>query len=649
MSINENEEIKNLKSLLLFPQSNFDEIEIQNRLRDCYVKLLNRLQADTDMSPILAELRAFALAQIDALPEFFDALNLKIRPVEVRYHSCIITDEEVEFVAKTMHEKWLASLNLLEFGDEQNEDQRSFNLLSHSRQRFYREIFYCFPVALKQVDLELVKPGELNYFKPEISDSIARALHERYRLLMRNSEKDTDIQNALKASYLLDVVYYKDDFDSLPPEIQNANFDSAYHIPTKLLAIGYIMEQASRDIEPNLLMLDDADIETMAKLEHERWSWEKRLSGFVYGSVKTATTHHCLKPYNELSEFEKNKDRDQVKLYPLIIRDLDYIVRPICLTPHDEISYVYRKPSEIEKCILILEKQSNDIVNLLQTGEKNADDYSLMLKEVEKQLKRAVYGFNEVRDSIRQSEYVQRSILASRLFFRTCFPDSFLLFKPLDIVSGDFYFVSQLGEYKIVATADCTGHGISASLLTMVCCNYLDNAVNVYKLCDPAEILRFLFPRLEEFLSRQQNRMSKGAEMDISVCSVHQQSGTLRYASINQPLILIENGEAKKLNPTRCVGSKVPVISDDNFSSNVINLTKGSMIYMFSDGFLDQFGGVKGESKRFGLKRLTSLLADNSGFSMTLQREILNESLENWRKSAEEMQTDDMIMVGVKF
>lgn len=652
MHIAYNQSSNEFGSLLLFHDHEVESSKVMRELRNAYSLLLDRLSKDPQLNPYFSSLKEFAASQIDYLPSFFNLLNLKIRPVVEVYHSCIITDEEVNLVARTMHNSRMANVDTA-LADGLDTDLGPFDTLDSSLRRFYRELFYCFPIVLKSASYEAVKPNELGYFKPEIAGSIARLLHERYRYLMRRKDLHKNLVDAMETSSLVDARYSELEFDRLPEKIKNSNYDSAYHIPTKLLSIGYTMERASRDIEPGLLILDEADVETMAKLEHERWCWEKRLSGFIYGSEKSTTTHPCLVPYDELSEFEKDKDRDQVKLYPLIIMDLDYVVRPIRLCPHDEISYIYRKPSEIEKSILILEKQSDEIARLIESKKGCGDSndmgiYISTLKTMEKQLNRALFGFNEVRDSIRRSEYIQRSILASKLYFRSCFPDSFLLFKPLDIVSGDFYFVSQIEDKKLIAVADCTGHGISAAMLTMVCCNYLDIAINVHQLTDPAEILKFLFPRMEDFMYRQTGKNDSGDGMDIAICTLQPENNVLRYAGINRPLLMAKASRIDFLKPVRCFWNKLAVVSSSTFSSQEICMGKGDSFYLFSDGVIDQFGGVIGAVQKYGQKRFSSLLHDCCSYSMSLQREFINENIENWRTPANEPQTDDIIVVGIR-
>lgn len=644
-----NESHKGLDSLFLLPEMSVDAYE-ENRIREVlrghFTILLLRLESDSQMMPLLAEsnLRTFALAQIDSLTSFFNELSLKIRPASEFYHSCIITDEEVDAIAQHIHNQWIENVQNHDDSDE-SLYLCPFEMLPYNRKRFYREIFYCIPVALKMVGYEVVKPNETEFLRSEITESIARALHERFRHLIRSV--NDEVINSVNLSYLHDVKYQETEFDSLPPAIKNANFDSAYHIPTKLLAIGYTLDYQDNGAETALLSLDEGDIETMAKLEHERWCWEKRLSGFIYGEVKTLSTHHCLKPYDELSEFEKSKDRDQVVSYPLIIRDLNYKVVPVSQEHIGKITYTYRKPSEIEKDMLILEQQVNAISDLLNTTEKSNIDLSIStLDAINNRLNHALAGFNDVRDSIRRSEHIQRSILASKLFFRTCFPDSFLLFKPLDIVSGDFYFVSQIDDIKIIAVADCTGHGISAGMLSMVCCNYLDNAVNVQGLTDPGAILKMLFPVLEEFLYRQTGQSGSGEGMDISICSLQPDSQILRYAGVNRPLLLFRR-ELEVVTPLRCIGNKQTMVLSDSFRTNEFQLAKGDRFYLFSDGITDQFGGDMSAPQRFKQKRLADLLSEIHDYPMQRQCELLNETIEKWRASANETQTDDIIVVGV--
>ena len=259
-----------------------------------------------------------------------------------------------------------------------------------------------------------------------------------------------------------------------------------------------------------------------------------------------------------------------------------------------------------------------------------------------------MHGLADVRDGIRRSEQTQQSIFASKLFFKTCLPDSFLLFKPLDVVSGDFYFVSKIHGQIIFAAADCTGHGMPGAMLSMICYNFLDIAVNDHNLTDPVAILKFVFTKLENLIYRQTGRSMSGDGMDIAVCAFLPDTLLLSYAGVNRPLYLIQKEKIREIKSIRHLGNKSDIINNNSLNSQRILLNKGDQFYIFSDGFADQFGGDTIPTKKIGTKNFASMLIENSNLSMPIQREKLNETVENWRKQGQDEQTDDIMVIGVK-
>ncbi len=158
---------------------------------------------------------------------------------------------------------------------------------------------------------------------------LARAIHSRYLHEIKNQILKADNYIFYNPGNLENQ--YVSDFDDLPDDIKYSNIDNAVHIPTKLLSIGYKIRQVKKGFRPFALHLNQEEIETMARVEHIRWSWEKRLNGWVYGNSKDEVikTHPNLISYEQLSESEKQKDRELVKLIPAFLHDIDYEAFPV--------------------------------------------------------------------------------------------------------------------------------------------------------------------------------------------------------------------------------------------------------------------------------------------------------------------------------
>ncbi len=290
---------------------------------------------------------------IDDIPEKLNKLKLSIRSYRDRFFSCIITDEEVDLLASHEHYKWVNEMSSegWEYGEELDAegkvhpDLTHFPDLSKERQGFYRELIYTIPVIFVRCGFEIFKPAEEEFRKKELLENLARAIHARYRKLMAQMDeksKEDSIYEKLNIVSDHNRENFTKDFDELDDNIKSSNTDSAYHIPTKLLSIGYKIEEAEKNTEHVLLCLSKTDIETMAKLEHERWAWEKRLNGFTYAPERDdeKKKHHCLIPYRELPELEKEKDRDQVKFYPYLLKDINFNVVPLKPEQLQNISYI---------------------------------------------------------------------------------------------------------------------------------------------------------------------------------------------------------------------------------------------------------------------------------------------------------------------
>ena len=644
------------QSILQNQKTTIDETAIRNDCNRLFLALFNRLSDDEEIAPFLNELPELANDILDEFPGFFESINIKIQAYEDFCHTCIITDEEVTEIARKIHSIWLekkynqgyVSYEQLDDANTVNPDLVQFDIINENRKRFYREMVYCVPVLLKELAFELIKPNETEFFKPKLAEQIARALHERYRYLMNSDAMQKETMKAYESTYLFDAQYVGLEFDQLNESIKHSNIDSAYHIATKLLSIGYSITKAEQHIEPNLLILDASEIETMSKLEHERWCWEKRLSGFIYGKAKTDKTHYCLVPYDQLSEFEKSKDRDQVEQYPMVIKDLRYEVKSIHADKLQNISYQLRRQSNIEKSMLAIEKQYDIIAKAIESNPSDIMSYKETLESTKNGLGDALQVLKDVRDGIRRSEQTQQSIFASKLFFKTCLPDSFLLFKPLDVVSGDFYFVSKIHGQIIFAAADCTGHGIPGAMLSMICYNFIDIAVNDHNLTDPVAILKFVFNKLEALIYRQVGRSASGDGMDIAICAFQPDTLLLSYAGVNRPLYLIQNGNIREIKAIRYLGNKSDIVNNNSLNSQRMLLNKGDQFYIFSDGYADQFGGETIPTKKIGTKTFASIIAQNSTLSMSLQREALNTFIEKWKLQGNEAQTDDVMVIGVK-
>ncbi len=254
------------------------------------------------------------------------------------------------------------------------------------------------------------------------------------------------------------------------------------------------------------------------------------------------------------------------------------------------------------------------------------------LNEVEEKQK-------EITDSINYAKRIQEAILPSLDFIKTHLPNSFIYYQPKDIVAGDFYWGEKVGNDFFIAAADCTGHGVPGALVSVVCCNALNRTVNEFKLTEPGKILDKTRELVLESFSKNGGDIKDG--MDISLMRIN--GNTVKWAGANNPLWYYQNKELKEIK-----ANKQPIGKTDNpeaFTTHTIELQKGDSLYLFTDGFADQFGGPKG--KKFKYKQLEDLLVSSNDLSISEQHLTLKNTLNNWRGKLE--QVDDICVIGIRF
>jgi serine phosphatase RsbU (regulator of sigma subunit) len=245
---------------------------------------------------------------------------------------------------------------------------------------------------------------------------------------------------------------------------------------------------------------------------------------------------------------------------------------------------------------------------------------------------------NEILSSIEYAERIQRAILPPSKSIEEALPDSFVFYQPKDIVAGDFYWLEQKDGKVLVAAADCTGHGVPGAMVSVICNNGLNRAVREHGLTDPGQILDKAREIVVKEFEKSEEDVKDG--MDIALCSL--EGKTLKYAGAYNPLWLIRNGEL-----TEYKADKRPIGKIENpapFTTHTVELESGDSIYMFSDGFCDQFGGAKGKKyKSANFKRFLLSIQDND---MSTQRELVQKEFDKWRGSEE--QVDDVCVIGVR-
>ena len=292
----------------------------------------------------------------------------------------------------------------------------------------------------------------------------------------------------------------------------------------------------------------------------------------------------------------------------------------------------------LEKNAILIEQKEEIQAQRDEIGEQR-DEIMAQRDHIERQSK-------EIQASINYAQRIQRALLTPEEAISRVFPDHFLLYKPRDIVSGDFYWVGQFGDNKVCIVADCTGHGVPGGFMSMLGMTNLNYIVD--KELGPDAILNRLRDAIISNLRQSENSASDMNAhvldgMDAAVYVVNERLMKLSYAGANNPLVLIRNGEVQVLKADRM---PVGIFARMNpFVSTTIDLQRGDCLYTYSDGFQDQFG--VGSDRKFMGSRLRKLLLKIHQRPMSEQKEILNREYEQWRGPAEN-QTDDVVIMGVR-
>jgi len=271
--------------------------------------------------------------------------------------------------------------------------------------------------------------------------------------------------------------------------------------------------------------------------------------------------------------------------------------------------------------------------------------------EVVKQKDEIEMKNKDITDSINYAQKIQEAILPSETDIALHLPNNFILFKPKDIVSGDFYWFSKKEEKAFIAAADCTGHGVPGAFMSMIGNSLLNEIVNDNGVNEPAKILQELKEGVIKSLKQTGEAGKQKDGMDIALCAFDFKNNILEFSGAYNPLIRIRDGI---LEETRSDRMPIGIYSDDGgkvFTNHKFEMEKGDVYYFYTDGFVDQFGGPKG--KKYMGKRFKKLLLEIHGQPMTKQKEKLNEVVEGWKAYESKdggvyEQMDDILVIGVK-
>lgn len=278
-----------------------------------------------------------------------------------------------------------------------------------------------------------------------------------------------------------------------------------------------------------------------------------------------------------------------------------------------------------------LKRQNQWLEGIVEERTREIQDKNEVLEHQQK----------EIQDSINYAKRIQLAILPLEEEMKKWMPDSFVLFRPKDVVSGDFYWFQEKDNKLIVVCADCTGHGVPGAFMSMIGSDRLNNIVNELRVVNPGQILSELSRAIKKSLKQDGEKGSTRDGMDAAICMIDLKTNQMYYAGANRPLWIVENGSVEEVKANKvAVAGFTP--DDQVFDEHSIQLKKGMKFYMTSDGYADQFGGDKG--KKYMVKNMKEFILQHCFESYSKQRDELETELVRWMGDHE--QIDDVCVIG---
>lgn len=305
-----------------------------------------------------------------------------------------------------------------------------------------------------------------------------------------------------------------------------------------------------------------------------------------------------------------------------------------------QLKYQLKEITDLSQKTIAQEKEKKQI---LENQKANLEEkVAERTREVWQQKEVIEIKNNEITESLIYAKRIQSAILPDiKLIYKT-FEQSFILYLPKDIVSGDFYGFAQKNNRIIIAAADCTGHGVAGAFMSMIGSALLNQIINEKNIISPANILDELNEGIIISLKQKESESNEG--MDISVCCFDMESNIVEFAGANRPLWLLRNNVLSVYNPDKLPIGGFQIMRKEKFSQHKIQLQKNDAIYLFSDGFSDQFGGEHG--KKLMTKKFKDALLGIQHLTMREQENYLHGLFQSWKGKND--QVDDVLVIGIR-
>jgi len=308
---------------------------------------------------------------------------------------------------------------------------------------------------------------------------------------------------------------------------------------------------------------------------------------------------------------------------------------------------VRERTKTIDEQKTVLEKQNLDVLRQKEEIQLQNEELNLRNEEIEAQRDFAHKQNEEITDSINYAQRIQSAMLPPASYISELLHENFILYKPRDIVSGDFYWIKQVNQYVVIAAADCTGHGIPGAFMSILGIGYLNEIVQRGEITQANQVLDKLRKQIKNALRQHGGRDESKDGIDMALCVLDLKNNMLQYSGANNPLYLIR-GIDREAELIEYKADRMPLGyyygKDLSFTNHDIKLDPGDTFYLFSDGFMDQKGGK--ENKKYMSRRFRDLLLKIQDQPMLDQKDILYKALCEWM--GPNSQTDDILVIGVR-
>jgi serine phosphatase RsbU (regulator of sigma subunit) len=300
--------------------------------------------------------------------------------------------------------------------------------------------------------------------------------------------------------------------------------------------------------------------------------------------------------------------------------------------------------ADLNKSNLLIREQNEEIQTQNEELRQQQEEIIAQRDQMEQQNVEIELKTKDIRDNINFAQTIQESILPSEVEFASYFPEFFILFKPKDAISGDFYWIMEKQGLLYIAAVDCTGHGVSGALVSMIMHTLLSRAIAIVDHPTPADVLNKIDNILQTEFNKHRDSFYAKIGMDIAMVSLDFENNRLQYSGAFNPLYIIRNHEL-----INCKGTRHMIGIEENdlfnaFENQTTEIAPGDSFYLFSDGLPDQFGGPEG--KKFGYPRLRNILLSNASEEMDMQKSALIKAYDEWRGT--HYQIDDVLVIGIR-